>query len=68
MNAELAEDTKQLRETLERMKSKLETWFKAEVRRGANWLGRSRAVILAGTKLAYIGGKVEFEFAEINYD
>ncbi len=68
MNAELTEDTEQLRETLERMQGKLSTWFKKEVRSGAKWLGRSKAVVLAGTLMTYNGGDIEFEFTELNYD
>lgn len=68
MNAELAEDTQQLRETLSRMQAKLTEWFKKEVRSGAKWLGKGKEVTLSGTAVIYDGGDVTFEFTEINYD
>ena len=66
MNAELAEDTKQLQETLDRMKSKLTKWFKSQI--GKAWLGGSKKVILSGTLMTYSAGEVEFEFYELEYD
>lgn len=66
MNAELAEDTEQLQETLDRMKAKLTKWFKSQI--GKAWLGGSKKVILSGTLMTYSAGDVEFEFYELEYD
>lgn len=66
MNAELAADTEQLRETLERMESKLSNWFKKQI--GVKWLAGKREVILSGTRITYSGGDTDFEFYEMEYD
>jgi len=68
MNAELSEDTEQLRETLARMQSKLKTWFTKEVRSGAKWLAKKKSVVLAGTLMIYKSGDITFSYTEINYD
>lgn len=68
MNAELAEETSELNETLARMQNKLKTWFKKEVTSGAKWLGKSKAVVLAGTLMIYDGGDITFSYTDINYD
>ena len=66
MQAELAADTKQLRETLERMESKLTKWFKKQI--GQVWLAHKHAVILSGTLMEYAEGEVEFSFYELEFD
>lgn len=68
MNAELAEETSELNETLARMQNKLKTWFKKEVTGGAKWLGKKKSVVLAGTLMIYKGGDITFSYTDINYD
>lgn len=68
MNAELAEETSELNETLARMQNKLKTWFKKEVTGGAKWLGKKKSVVLSGTLMMYHGGDITFSYTDINYD
>lgn len=68
LNAELAENTAEIKETIAKLESKVAEWFKSEVQRNADWIGTNLKVVLSGCTLRYVDGNVTFSYAELNYD
>ena len=68
LQAELAENTAELKEVIAKLENKVAAWFKSEVAKRAAWLGGAREVVLSGCTVRYIGGNVTFSYKELNYD
>lgn len=59
--ADLAENTSELKESLEQLEEKVATWFKRN--RNATWLAGG-SIKLSGCTLSYVGGKVKFSYKD----
>ncbi len=64
--AELAENTSELKEVRTSLESKVAEWFRGEI--GKAWLGGRRKVTLSGCEMSYINGRVVFNYTELSYD
>ena len=64
--AELANNTSELKNLRKGLEDKIAAWFKGEM--GKAWLGGRKQVTLSGCTLTYTGGNVTFEYAEMPYD
>lgn len=68
LQAELAENTAELKDTISKLENKVAAWFKSEIAKRADWLGGQRSIVLSGCTLRYSGGNVTFSYKELNYD
>lgn len=64
--AELANDTAELKSVRKELENKVAAWFKGEM--GKAWLGGRRKVTLSGCTLTCTGSNVIFEYEEMPYD
>lgn len=68
LEKDLEVESAPLKESLQKLETKVSSWFKTEVENGADWLGGAKKITLSGSTTTYSGGGVSFEYEELNYD